>query len=103
MKRTYRFVEPSGTVACTTGTGEPLELPVFAGILKHPSAEQLAALLLDPVVVRKYTLEALRVAPWSALRRFPRAWLLACLPDATLSEGRRQAVELMLGVPVQRA
>ena len=97
MKRTYRFVEPSGTVTCVVAPGEPpLEVPVFGGILKHPTTEQLAELLTDPVVVRKYTLEALRKAPWSALRRFPRGWLIACLRDARLPDGRRRALELLL-------
>jgi hypothetical protein len=98
MKRTYRFVEPSGFVTCTTEDGEHVELPVVAGILKHPTLEQLARLLEDPVVARKYTHEALRRAPWSAVRRFPRAWLLAHLAEATLPEGRRRALELMLDV-----
>ena len=40
--------------------------------------------------------QALRRLPWSALRRFPRTWLLACLPDADLTEGRRRALEFML-------
>lgn len=72
-------------------------MPVFGGILKHPSADEVAALLTDPVVLRKYTCAALRSAPWSALSRFPRRWLLACLPQAGLPEGRRRAVEFMLG------
>jgi hypothetical protein len=97
MKRTYRFIEPSGTVTCHTAAGEHLELPIFAGILKHPRDDQLADLLTDPVVARKYTCEALRKAPWSALRRFPRAWLLACLQQASLPDGRRRALALMLG------
>lgn len=75
-----------------------LEVPVFAGILKHPTSEELAELLTDPAVVRKYTHEALRKAPWSALRRFPRDWLVACLRDAKLPDSRRRALELLLGI-----
>lgn len=96
MKRSYRFVEPLGRVASLTEGGERLELPLFAGILKHPTTGQLAALLTEPPVARKYTLEALRKAPWSALRQFPRWWLIACLPHAHLPEGRRKAVQFML-------
>jgi hypothetical protein len=98
MKRTYRFVEQYGTARCTTEAGQALEVPIFAGILKHPSADQLAKLLTDPIVVRKYSVEALRRAPWKALRRFPRAWLLTCLGRAEIPEARRKALEFMLGV-----
>ena len=96
MKRTYRYAEPCGLVACTTEGGEHVEAPIFAGILKHPTVDQLAQLLTDPAVLRKYTAEALRKAPWSALRHFPRWWLIACLPNARLTIGRRQALEFML-------
>jgi hypothetical protein len=98
VKRTYRFVEASATVASTTDDGGVVELPVFAGILKHPDVDQLALLLRDPAVARKYAHEALRKAPWSALRQFPRQWLLARLGEATLPEGRRRALEFMLEV-----
>lgn len=82
-------------VRCTI-EGQTLELPVFMGVLKHPSLDQLRDLLADPVVAAKYTREALRRLPWSALRRFPHGWLTACLPGAGLSDGRRRAVEFML-------
>ncbi len=95
MKRTYRFIEQSGSVACVIG-GVSLDVPVFGGILKHPTLDQLEGLLSDPVVVRKYAREALRKAPWCALRRFPRVLLIACLAQADLPDGRRRAVELML-------
>ncbi|NCO33757.1 MAG: hypothetical protein AUJ92_05945 [Armatimonadetes bacterium CG2_30_59_28] len=96
MKRTYRFVQPSGTVVCAIpGKGE-IELPVVQGILKHASRESLFDLLKDPDIALKYTLEALRVAPWSALQHFPREWLKECLPKADLREGRARAVEFML-------
>ena len=97
MKRRYTFVGPSGVVECRVD-GVPLTLPVFAGVLKHPTVDQLRERLADPVVARKYTRDALRRLPWVALRQFPRAWLIECLPHAGLSEGRRHAVEFMLGI-----
>lgn len=97
MKRTYRFVAPAGTVVCATEDGESVELPVFLGLLKHPDLEQLIGLLRDPVVARKYTLVALRKGPWSMVRQFPRRWLLERLQETTLPEGRRRALEFMLG------
>jgi len=98
MKRSYVFVEPMGTVECTVDGGAIVELPVFPGILKHPTTDQLAMLLANPVVARKYTCEALRKAPWPVLRRFPRAWLLACLPHAHMRPSRRQALDLLLSL-----
>ena len=97
MKRTYRFIEPSGVVTCVVDEAR-MDIPVFGGILKHPTLEQLRELLTDPVVVRRYTCEALRKAPWNALRDFPRALLIACLPLAILPDGRRRALELLLGL-----
>jgi hypothetical protein len=96
MKRTYRVIEPSGTVMCTID-GARVRLPLFGGILKHPTLDQLRVMLEDPVVVRRYVREALRKAPWNALRRFPRALLLDCMADADLTPGRRGALELLLG------
>jgi hypothetical protein len=92
----HRFVEPHDTVVCRAEDGTTLAIPVVLGILKHPSAEQLSELLTDVVVVRKYTHEALRRAPWSALRRFPRDWLVSCIEGARLPDGRRRALEFML-------
>ena len=73
-----------------------MQLPVIPGILKHPKIQDLRRMLKDPAVARKYTLEALRVAPWPALRLFPRWWLLQCLDEAQLREGRRRALVFML-------
>jgi len=95
MKRTYRFIEPSGIVTCMVD-GVPIDVPVFGGILKHPTIDQLHELLTDPVVVRRYTCEALRKAPWNALRHFSRALLIASLPLADVPDGRRRALELLL-------
>jgi hypothetical protein len=99
VKRTYRYVEASGTVALTTEDGEIIEIPVVAGILKHLDVGQLTQMVRDPAVARKYTDEALRKAPWSALRRFPRPWLLARLKESKLPEGRRRALEFLLEGP----
>ncbi len=98
MKRSYSFVKPTGMVECTVEDGAIVELPVLPGILKHLTTDQLAALLADPVVARKYTCEALRKAPWSALRLFPRIWLLACLQHAKVRPGRLQALDLLLSL-----
>lgn len=96
MKRTYHWVQPSGTVVVRLPEGEEIELPVVQGILKHASVEELFELLKDPQVARKYTLEALRIAPWPVLKHFPREWLRACLAQATLPEGRTRALKFML-------
>lgn len=96
MKRTHRFVEPAAVVACTMEGGDVVELPVFGGILKHPDLGQLTELLRDAKVARKYAELALRKAPWSALRRFPRRWLIARLDQAVLPAARRRALEFLL-------
>lgn len=95
VKRIYRFVEPIGVVTCTV-EGAQIDLPVFAGVLKHPSVDQLCELLADPAVAGKYMRDALRKLPWSALRQSPRDWLMTCLRHAQLPEGRRRALEFML-------
>lgn len=96
MKRNYRFVQPSGTAVCKLPGGKAVELPVVQGILKHPSSEALFHLLTDPEIARKYTIEALRIAPWQVLRLFPRDWLKECLSQAELPDGRTRALEFML-------
>jgi len=96
MRRTLRFVQPRGTAVFHRPDGSAVEIPVVQGILKHLGIEDLLRLLTDPDVALKYTLEALRIAPWPVLRHFPRSWLLECLPKARLPEGRARAVEFML-------
>jgi hypothetical protein len=96
MKRSYRFVESVGTVKCTLGPGQEVTLPVFPGILKHPSIDELLELLTRPAVARKYTIQALRKAPWQVLREFPRALLEACLAEANLRAGRANALRFLL-------
>lgn len=96
MKRTFRFVESVGSVRCTTESGEEVTLPAFPGILKHPTVDELLQLLQKPAVARKYTVLALRKAPWQVLREFPSEWLETCLPDADLREGRVRALRFLL-------
>ncbi len=98
MKMGSQFARPRGTAVFRGSDGNPIELPVVQGILKHLDEHELARLLQDRDVALKYTLEALRIAPWPVLRHFPRSWLLECLPRAGLPEGRARAVEFMLGV-----
>lgn len=95
MKRTYRFVEVRGTVACTMD-GHSQEIPVVPGILKHPTLDQLRKLLEDPLVVRRYVREALARAPWSVLSHFPRALLKRALAQERLRPERRRALEFLL-------
>lgn len=97
MKRTYTFVTAREIVHCDID-GESIPLPVFVGVLKHPTERQLCELLTRPEVARKYTHEALRKLPWPALRQFPHRWLRSCLPTSGLQESRRRAVEFMLAV-----
>ena len=95
MKRTYTFVTAHEVVHCEVN-GISIALPVFVGVLKHPTERQLRELLTRPEVARKYTCEALRRLPWPALRQFPHDWLRQCLPTSSLPEPRRRAVEYML-------
>jgi hypothetical protein len=95
MKRSYVFVTAREVVCCDID-GVSIHLPVFVGVLKHPTERQLCELLAQPEVARKYTREALRKLPWNALRQFPHDWLRACLATSQLPEPRRRAVEFML-------
>ena len=96
MKRTYRFVEPAGTVEHVLACGRTVVLPVFPGILKHPTLEELRRLLEKPAVARKYTTLALRKAPWQVLREFPRAAIEAYLDEAEVRPGRAEALRFLL-------
>jgi hypothetical protein len=95
MKRSYTFVTAREVVRCDID-GVSIALPVFVGVLKHPTERQLCELLTRPEVARKYTCEALRRLPWPALRQFPHHWLRTCLLASNLSESRRRAIEFML-------
>ncbi|MBI3985646.1 MAG: hypothetical protein HY343_01890 [Lentisphaerae bacterium] len=96
MKRTYTFAKSRGWIRCVLPTGREIRLPVFQGILKHPTAEALPALLKHPATARKYTREALRVASWPVLRQFPSSWLKTCMKTTPLRPGRRKALDFML-------
>ena len=96
MKRSYRLVASMGTVVVPTSQGQ-IHLPVFQGILKHPSRSELPLLLSRPEVAHKYTQAALQKAPWQILRQFPVEWLRRCLAETELPEGRRQALEFLTG------
>lgn len=99
MRRTTRFVQSQGTVTCNLEGGGEVQLPVVPGLLKHPTVDQLRALLVRPKVAEKYTVAALRRAPWLVLRQFPRPWLLQCIPRAGLAQARLRAIEFLLGSP----
>lgn len=97
MTRTYRFVRSLGTTDVHLEDGTLLRLPVFPGILKHPPPDQLFSLLQDEAAARKYTRLALQKAAWQVLREFPRGWLVSCLAETEMREGRRRALDYMLG------
>ena len=96
MTRGFRFARPQGVTLCRLRSGGQLELPVFAGILKHPHPQELCGLLQDEDVARKYTRLALEKSAWAILKEFPGWWLVECLNEATLSEGRRGALHFKL-------
>ena len=96
MKRTYRFVEPVGCVEHVLDCGRMVAQPVFPGILEHPTAEELSRLLERPAVARKYTILALRKAPWQVLRELPRAAITAHLDEVEGRPGRAEALRCLL-------
>jgi hypothetical protein len=96
MKKNYTFVKKIGTIRFTTPEGEAIDIPLFPGILKHPSVSELAVVLRSPTAVRKYTYEALMKAPWPVLKEFPAVWLRICMEHAPLRPGRRRAIEFLL-------
>ncbi len=81
---------------CVLPDGQTVRIPVYPGILKHLMPAELRRLLKDADVARKYTVEALRIAPWPVLREFPGDWLRLCLPDARLSPRRAHALAFLL-------
>jgi len=97
VRRAVTFVEPIGSATCVLPAEGPVTIPVVVGILKHPTPDALPRLLERPAVARKYTMEALRIAPWPVLRLFPRQLLRARLEEAMLPPGRRRALEFLLG------
>lgn len=98
MTRTYRFVKPVGSVNCALAEGSTVRLPVFPGIFKHLPANELFPMLEDEYTARKYTRSALERAAWAVLREFPRDWLIQCLEETSMRQGRRRALMFLLGV-----
>ena len=96
MKRTYRFVRSAGLATCTFPTGKEINLPVVQGILRHLAPASLHELLRNPDVARNYTREALKVAPWSVLREFPRPWLISVMEETAIRPGRARVLDFML-------
>ena len=96
MKRALTFAKSIGTLTARSSDGETVEIPIFPGILKHPAPEELPGILRIPEVLEKYTIEALRTAPWPLLREFPRVWLLQHISAAKIREGRLQALRHLL-------
>ena len=96
MHRRYAFVRKVGTATFHGLGGEEIEIPLFPGILKHLTVQELPKVAASPAALRKYTREALKSAPWPVLREFPRSWLLTCLQEVEIREGRRRALEFLL-------
>lgn len=96
MKRTHRYARPAGFANVVIEDGQTVELPMFLGLIRHPTLEELAELLARPPIARRYTRQALRVAAWPVLRTFPRAWLVACLEGLDLPPARCRALRFML-------
>ena len=96
MKRSYVFVRSVGSVKLEMPDGTEIEIPLFPGILKHPSSSSLPELLNTPAAIRKYTLEAIRKVPWPVLKAFPKSWIESCLQGADIRPGRRQALIYLL-------
>jgi len=96
MRTATPFVKSTGTVKCAVPGGKTIRIPVFPGVLKHPTLAQLRCLLRDPDVAQKYTVEALRIAPWPVLREFPHEWLKQCMPQAHLDTRRSRALKFLL-------
>lgn len=96
MKRTYTFARSTGLATCVLPTGEEVTLPVVQGLLKHLEPGALCDLLRNPDVARKYTREALKVAPWSVLREFPRPWLISVMKETSIRAERARALDFML-------
>ena len=97
MKILEKYIKSEGTVQCEVSPGRFVSLPIAPAILKHPTLEQLPEILKRPDAARKYTIEALRHAPWQVVREFDREWLKECMEVADLRPARRAALDLMLG------
>jgi hypothetical protein len=96
MKRTCQYATSRGMVTVSLVEGGSVDLPVIAGILKHPHPDELPELLKDERVARKYTRLAIEKMAWPVLRQFPRDWLIANLQSATVRPGRMRALTFLL-------
>ena len=96
MRKPMRYAKSSGSAVCSLPDGRTVVVPIAPGILKHPAESALPEILRAPDALRKYTIEALRRAPWQVLREFPSDWLMECLDEAALRPGRRAALLYLL-------
>ncbi|MCX7044316.1 MAG: hypothetical protein NTX50_02365 [Candidatus Sumerlaeota bacterium] len=96
MYRPFIYAHSTGKAVCLLPTGRTITVPIVPGILKHPAESDLPEILRAPEALRKYTIEALRRAPWQTLREFPSEWLMECLDEAALRPGRREALLFLL-------
>lgn len=96
MKRTLHFATSRGSVSVSLASGGSVEIPIIPGILKHPRPDELAELLKDERVARKYTRLAIEKMAWPVLRQFPREWILVNLKNASVKPGRMRALVFML-------
>lgn len=94
--RKPNFVKITGFAECELPSGNKARLPVAPGIFKHATVEMLEELLQKPAVAKKYTMEALRVAPWPIMREFPHSWLRQHLDEADIRPSRKAAILFML-------
>jgi hypothetical protein len=53
-------------------------------------------LLKNPNAALKYTREAIRIAPWQVLRKFPRQWLRTVMKETDIRPERARALDFML-------
>jgi hypothetical protein len=96
MMHEMKFATCLGRIQCKLLDGRVIELPIYLGLLKHPRAGELSILLTNPDVARKYTVEALRRAPWNLLREFPEMWLRECIVTSGVRASRQKALEFLL-------
>ncbi|MCX7044570.1 MAG: hypothetical protein NTX50_03655 [Candidatus Sumerlaeota bacterium] len=96
MNAPPRYIQSLGIAHCEVAPGRQVALAIAPGIFKHLACSELSEVLKKPNAARKYTLEALRCAPWNVLCEFDRDWLKDCLLQAHLPAPRRAALEFML-------
>lgn len=96
MKRTCQFAASRGVVTVSLASGGSVEIPIIPGILKHPHPDELAELLKDERVARKYTRLAIEKMAWPVLRQFSREWIVMNLENASVRPGRLRALNFLL-------